>query len=82
MTANHRYVSLSSLRRRPVLIAMMMYCLAYGAATFAVWREANGISNHPMCEKHYLVQSSAQSATGGERVVDVDKKHNNIHIVI
>jgi hypothetical protein len=66
MTANHRYMSLSSLRRRPVLIAMMVYSVAYGAVTFAVWREATGISNHRMCEKHYLVRGSAESVGASE----------------
>jgi hypothetical protein len=66
MTANHRYMSLSSLRRRPVLIAMMVYSVAYGAVTFAVWREATGISNHRKCEKRYLVQSSAESVGASE----------------
>jgi hypothetical protein len=65
MTANHRYMSLSSLRRRPVLIAMMMYSVAYGAVTFAVWREANSNSNLAKCEKHSLVQSSGQSIDEG-----------------
>ena len=60
MTAEHRYLSLKSLSRRPVLIAMMVYSVAYGAATFVVWREATSIFNHRSCEKHYLVQSSAQ----------------------
>jgi hypothetical protein len=59
MITNQRHMSLSSLRRRPVLIAMMVYSVAYAAATFAVWREATTISNQPKCEKHYLVQSSA-----------------------
>jgi hypothetical protein len=66
MTANHRYMSLSSLRRRPVLIAMMVYSVAYGAVTFAVWRETTGISNDRKCEKHYLVQSSAESVGASE----------------
>ena len=64
MTANHRYMSLSSLRRRPVLIAMMVYSVAYGAVTFAVWREATDISNHRECEN--LVQSSTQRVGGSE----------------
>jgi hypothetical protein len=64
MTANHRYMSLSSLRLRPVLIAMMVYSVAYGAVTFTVWREATDISNHRECEKHYLVRSSAESVGG------------------
>lgn len=66
MTANHRYMSLSSLRRRPVLIAMMVYSVAYGAVAFAVWREATDISNHRECEKHYLVQSSTESVAGSK----------------
>jgi uncharacterized protein (DUF2062 family) len=60
MTANHRYMSLSSLRRKPVLIAMMVYSVAYGAVTFAVWREATGISNDRKCE------NSAESVGGSE----------------
>jgi hypothetical protein len=82
MTANHRYMSLSSLRRRPVLIAMVMYFVAYGAATFAVWRETSSIPTHRNCEKHYLVQTSAQSVVGGEEATDVPKKSTVIHIVI
>ena len=66
MTANHRYMSLNSLRRRPVLIAMMVYSVAYGAVAFAVWREASDISNHRACEKHYLVQSSPESLAGNK----------------
>jgi hypothetical protein len=66
MTTNHRYMSLSSLRRRPVLIAMMVYSVAYGGVTFAVWREATGISNHRKCEKYYLVQSSAENVGASE----------------
>jgi hypothetical protein len=66
MTVNHRYMSLSSLRRRPVLIAMMVYSVAYGAVTFAVWREATDISNHRECEKHYLAQSSGESVGGSK----------------
>ena len=66
MTTNHRYLNLSSLSRRPVLIAMIVYSVAYGAATFAVWREATSISNHRTCVKHYLVQSSVQSVGGSE----------------
>ena len=82
MTANHRYMSLSSLRRRPVLIAMVMYSVAYGAATFALWRETSSISTHRNCEKHYLVQSSAQSVGATEEATDVPKKIAIIHIVI
>jgi hypothetical protein len=66
MTANHRCMSLSSLSRRPVLIAMMVYSVAYGAAAFAVWREATSISNHRECTKQHLVQKSAHSAGGTE----------------
>lgn len=55
-----------NLSRRPVLVALMVYSVAYGAATFAVWREASGISNQRQCEKHYLVQSSANGAGGSE----------------
>jgi delta-aminolevulinic acid dehydratase/porphobilinogen synthase len=57
MTANRRHMSLSSLSRRPVLIAMMVYSVAYGAATYTVWREATSISDQRKCEKHYLVQT-------------------------
>jgi hypothetical protein len=64
MTANH--LSLSSLRRRPVLIAMLVYSVAYGAVAFAVWREATGISNYRRCENHHLAQSSAESVGGSE----------------
>jgi hypothetical protein len=64
MTANH--LSLTCLRRRPVLIAMLVYSVAYGAVTFVVWREATGISNHRGCEKHHLAQSSADSVSGSE----------------
>jgi hypothetical protein len=64
MTANH--LSLSSLRRRPVLIAMLVYSVAYGAVSFAVWREATGISNRRGCEIHHLAQSSAESVGGSE----------------
>jgi hypothetical protein len=56
-----------NLSRRPVLIALMVYSVGYGAATFAVWREATGISNQRQCEKHYLVQGSANGAAGSER---------------
>jgi hypothetical protein len=55
-----------NLSRRPVLVALMVYAAAYGAATFAVWREATGISNQRQCEKHYLVQGSANGAGGSE----------------
>jgi hypothetical protein len=55
-----------NLSRRPVLIALMVYSVAYGAATVAVWRETTGISNQRQCEKHYLVQSSASGAGGSE----------------
>ena len=82
MTANHRYMSLSSLRRRPVLIAMVMYSVAYGAATYAVWRETSSIPAHRNCEKHYLVQSSAPSVGAAEQAIDVPKKITIIHIVI
>ena len=61
MTANHRRLNLSSLSRRPVLIAMMVYSAAYGAATFAVWREAASISSHRKCEN-----SSVESVGGRE----------------
>ena len=71
MTANHRYMSLSSLSRRPVLIAMMVYSVAYGAATFVVWREATSISNQPKCEKRYLVQRSGQSVVGSEKTPEL-----------
>jgi hypothetical protein len=74
MAANHRYMSLSSLSRRPVLIAMMVYSVAYGGATLAVWRESTSTSNYRKCEKHYLVQSSAESVgrseTRGLRIYD------------
>jgi hypothetical protein len=60
MAANHRYMSLRSLSRRPVLMAMMVYSVAYGIATFAVWREATSTSSDLKCEKHYLVQGSAE----------------------
>jgi hypothetical protein len=79
MTANHHYMSLSSLRRRPVLIALVMYSVAYGAATFAVWRETSSISTHRNCE---MVQSSAQSVGATEEATDVPKKITIIHIVI
>jgi hypothetical protein len=67
MAANHRYLSLSSLSRRPVLLAMMVYSVAYGIAILAVWREATSMSNQPKCEKHYLAQSTAQSVSGVAR---------------
>jgi hypothetical protein len=67
MAANHRYLSLSSLSRRPVLLAMMVYSVAYGIAIFAVWREATSMSNQPKCEKHYLAQSPAESVSGAAR---------------
>jgi hypothetical protein len=77
MTANHRYLSLSSLSRRPVLIAMMVYSLGYGAATFAVWREATSISNHRSCLKHYLVHSPTEgvgeSETRGVRTLEATR---------
>jgi hypothetical protein len=63
MTAKHRYMSLSSLIRRPVLIAMMVYSVAYGAATFAVWREVTSISSHRVCN---LVQDPAHSVGATE----------------
>ena len=66
MTAKHRYMSLSSLTRRPVLIAMMVYSVAYGAATLAVWREVTSISNHRECANHYPVQSPAHRVGGTE----------------
>ncbi|HEY3658427.1 MAG TPA: hypothetical protein VGL34_25950 [Steroidobacteraceae bacterium] len=66
MAANHRYMSLSNLSRRPVLIAMMAYSVAYGIATFAVWREVSSTSNYQTCEKHYLVQSSGESVGQSE----------------
>jgi hypothetical protein len=65
MTANHRYMSLSSLRRRPVLIAMIVYSVAYGAVAFAVWREATDISNHRECE-NYLPQGSTEGVGGSK----------------
>lgn len=55
-----------NLSRRPVLVALIVYAVGYGAATFAVWREATGISNQRQCEKHYLVQGSANGAGGSE----------------
>jgi hypothetical protein len=67
MTANHRYSSWSTLRRRPVLIAMMVYAVAYGAASLAVWREATSVSNHRSCDKHYLVLIPAGRVSGNER---------------
>jgi hypothetical protein len=66
MTANHRYLNLSSLSRRPVLIAMIVYLVAYGAATFAVWREATSISSHRKCENG-SVESVGGSETHGLR---------------
>jgi len=66
MTANHRYMSLSSLHRRPVLIAMMVYSAAYGAVTYEVWLDAKENADHRECEKHYLVQSSAESVGGSK----------------
>jgi hypothetical protein len=44
---------------------MMVYAVAYGAASFAVWRQATAVSN--LCEKHYLVRTPAGSARGNER---------------
>jgi len=61
MTTNHRYLNLSSLSQRPVLIAMIVYLVAYGAATFAVWREATSISSHRKCEN-----GSAEGVGGSE----------------
>jgi hypothetical protein len=55
-----------NLSRRPLIVALMVYSVGYGAATFAVWREATGISNQRQCEKHYLVQSSANGTGGSE----------------
>jgi delta-aminolevulinic acid dehydratase/porphobilinogen synthase len=66
MAANHRHMSLSSLSRRPVLIAVLAYSAAYGGATFAVWRDADKTSNTQKCERHYLVQGSAESAGRSE----------------
>ena len=58
-----------NLSRRPVLVALMVYSVGYGAAAFAVWREATGISNQRQCEKHYLVRSElVRSETPGLRV--------------
>ena len=50
MAANHRYLSMSSLSRRPVLIAMLVYSMAYGVAAWAVWRDATSTSNSRKCE--------------------------------
>jgi hypothetical protein len=66
MAANHRHVSLSSLSSRPVLIAVLAYSAAYGGATFAVWRGADRTSNTQKCERHYLVQGSAEAVARGE----------------
>lgn len=66
MTTHERHRNLSSLSRRPVLIALLVYSVAYGAATFAVWRETTSVSNHQECEKHYLVQRSGSAAGGSE----------------
>jgi hypothetical protein len=59
MTTNHRNLSLKGLSRRPVLVAMIVYSMAYGIATYAMWREATSASSHRTCEKRFLVQASA-----------------------
>jgi hypothetical protein len=63
MTGNHRSLDLSRLSRRPVLIAMMVYAVAYGAACFAFWREATSIPDHQICE----MQSPAEVVSGAAR---------------
>jgi hypothetical protein len=69
MTTNHRYLNLSSLSRRPVLIAMIVYLVAYGAASFAVWREATGISSQRKCENG-SAEGVGGSQTHGSRAIE------------
>ena len=68
MAANHRYLNLCSLSRRPILIAMMVYLVAYGVATFAVWREATDISSHRKCENGSV--EGVGSQTHGSRAFE------------
>lgn len=64
MTTNHRHMSLSRLSRRPVLVAMMMYLAAFGAAIIALWSEASGVSTHQQCEN--LLKGPAEGVGGSE----------------
>jgi len=62
MAAKRRYLSMSSLSRRPVLIAMLVYSMAYGVAAWAVWRDSTNTSNSQKCE----TQSSAEGISPAE----------------
>jgi|ERR1035441_1667116 hypothetical protein len=59
MAANFSNLGLSSLHRRPVLTALMVYFVGFAVVAFAVWRGASSNPNPRKCEEQYLVQSSA-----------------------
>jgi hypothetical protein len=58
--ARYFYSSLSGLRRRPVLAAMMVYSIGFAAAalmaTIAVWRSASSCPDSHRPEHLYVVQ--------------------------
>jgi hypothetical protein len=63
MAADHRYLSMSSLSRRPVLIAMLVYSMAYGVAAWAVWRDATSTSISRECETQGFPESIRPTET-------------------
>ncbi len=59
MASNFFHVRLSSLSRRPVLTAMMVFSVGFGIAAFALWRVSTCPSNPQKSRVPYLVQVTA-----------------------
>jgi hypothetical protein len=70
MAANHRYLSMSSLSRRPVLIAMLVYSMAYGVAAWAVWRDATGTATYRQCETQSSAEGIGRTETRESQMYD------------
>jgi hypothetical protein len=67
--ARYFHSSLSGLRRRPVLAAMMVYSIGFAAvalmATIAVWRSASSCPASHRPGHLYLVQVVSRAAQSG-----------------
>ena len=61
MASDFFHLRLSSLSRRPVLTAMMVFLLGFGAAAFALWRGSTCPSNPQKSRVPYLVQAASHS---------------------
>ena len=72
-------LALSTLSRRPVVTALVVFLVAFGMAAFAVWHGTSGNSNPQRTEFLYLVRISADVAlTKGNQHAKINPDNCNL----